>query len=133
MNRYHFCAEQNGCHQAGSDQSRKQMWHALPGMGTCHDTAKLFPRPGAAIEFHMGRSSTIPRTIWETTTDANHDGCIAHLVLFGFADSRIDTQISFNIGQFSYPYQCHPHRSGSVFNNIFCTTATSVSPSTSAG
>jgi hypothetical protein len=51
MNRHHCCAQQNARHQAGSDQSRKQMRRALTGMITDHDTAKLFPRPGAAIEF----------------------------------------------------------------------------------
>jgi glucose-6-phosphate isomerase len=36
----------------------------------------------------------------EATTGANYDGRIARLVLFGFADSRIDTQMSFNVGDF---------------------------------
>jgi hypothetical protein len=40
---------------------------------------------------------------WTPTADTNDDGQIAHPVLFGFADSKIDTQMSFNIGQFSYP------------------------------
>jgi hypothetical protein len=52
MNRHHSYTKQNRRHQAGSDQSRKQMRHASPGLVTFHDTAKLFPRPGAAIEFH---------------------------------------------------------------------------------
>ncbi|HEU5313784.1 MAG TPA: hypothetical protein VFU08_08160, partial [Candidatus Udaeobacter sp.] len=42
----------------------------------------------------------LPRTVWDTTTGASYDGHNAHPVLFGFADSRIDTQISFNIGHF---------------------------------
>jgi hypothetical protein len=33
----------------------------LAGMVTDHDTAKLFPRPGAAIKFHLRRSSTIAK------------------------------------------------------------------------
>src|SRR5215470_650150 len=74
------------------------MWDALPGVGTCHNTAKLFPRPDAAIEFHVGLQ--LPRMVWDTTTGASYDGHNAHPVLFGFADSRIDTQISFNIGHF---------------------------------
>jgi L,D-peptidoglycan transpeptidase YkuD (ErfK/YbiS/YcfS/YnhG family) len=61
MNRHHFCAKQNGRHQAGSDQSRKQMRRASVGMVTDHDTAKLFPRPGAAIKFHLRRSSKIAK------------------------------------------------------------------------
>src|SRR5881394_498273 len=39
------------------------------------------------MEFHVGRGHS----------DANQTGQIADLVLFGFADSRIDTQMSFNI------------------------------------
>src|SRR2546421_592003 len=35
--------------------------------------------------------------VWKPTADTNDDGHIADLVLFGFADSRIDTQMSFNI------------------------------------
>src|SRR5213595_3634880 len=35
------------------------------------------------------------------TTETDDDGHIAGLVLFGFADSRIDTQMSFNIGSMS--------------------------------
>jgi hypothetical protein len=35
----------------------------LPRVSTDHDTAKLFPRLGAAIEFHLRRSSTIARTV----------------------------------------------------------------------
>jgi hypothetical protein len=100
MNRYHFCANQNGPRQAASDQSCKQMWHVLLGVGTCHH-AKLFPRPGAAIEFHVRGSSTIARMFWYTTTEANDDGHIADQVLFGFAESRIDIQMSFNISHFS--------------------------------
>src|SRR5438046_4397352 len=40
------------------------------------------------MEFHVGRGHS----------DANQTGGIPDLVLFGFPDSRIDTQISFNIG-----------------------------------
>jgi hypothetical protein len=101
MNRYHFCANQNGRDQTGSDQSRKQMRHALPYLGTFHDSAKLFPRPVAAIEFHVRGRSTIARMFWYTTTEANDDGHIADQVLFGFAESRIDIQMSFNISHFS--------------------------------
>ena len=43
MKRCHFCAKQDGRHQSESDQSRKQMRSALPGLETYHVTAKLFP------------------------------------------------------------------------------------------
>src|SRR5436305_7802619 len=43
------------------------------------------------MEFHVGRGHS----------DANQTGGIPDLVLFGFPDSRIDTQISFNIGSMS--------------------------------
>src|SRR6266513_1148851 len=43
------------------------------------------------MEFHVGRGHS----------DANQTGGIPNLVLFGFPDSRIDTQISFNIGSMS--------------------------------
>jgi glucose-6-phosphate isomerase len=36
------------------------MWHALPGVGTCHDTAKLFRQPGAAIEFQYKKQLCDP-------------------------------------------------------------------------
>ena len=41
---------------------------------------------------------------FEGNTGANHDGRIAHMVLFGFADSRADTQVLLNTGHFSYSY-----------------------------
>src|SRR5213595_2596567 len=43
------------------------------------------------MEFHVGRGHS----------DANQTGGIPDLVLFGFPDSRINTQISFNIGSMS--------------------------------
>src|SRR5216117_1252635 len=43
------------------------------------------------MEFHVGRGHS----------DANQTGGIPDLVLFGFPDSRIDTQISLNIGSMS--------------------------------
>ena len=99
MNRHRCCNTHNGHRQAGCDQSGKQMRQALRGMGTCHDAAKLFPRPGAAIEFHVRRQLYDRETGLQLTTT----GRIADLVLFGFADSIIDTQISFNIGHLSQP------------------------------
>src|SRR5205823_15052326 len=43
------------------------------------------------MEFHVGRGHS----------DANQTGGIPDLVLFGFPDSRIDTQISLTIGSMS--------------------------------
>src|SRR5581483_2871141 len=127
VNRCHFCAKQNGCHRTESNQSRKQVWRALPGVGTYHDTAKLFPRPGAAIEFPAGAlydSENNSRTI----THANRNGRVSHMVLFGFAVSRIDTQMSVPSLR-----QWRPPHSGSVFSATSWITGTSVSPSTSVG
>jgi hypothetical protein len=55
-----------------------------------------------AIEFHAGHKLRLRDLVWKATTDANHDGRMPHLVLLGFTDSRIDTQLSFNIWYFSY-------------------------------
>jgi hypothetical protein len=48
-------------------------------------------------------------------------GHVAVLVLFGFAESRIDIRMSFNIGTFVMLTRCRRRHSGSDFSNIFCT------------
>src|SRR6266487_1995742 len=110
------------------------MWYASPAVGTCHDTAKLFPRPGAAIEFQRRRQLCRSRE-WSGHNGGRSPqaGWIAHPVLFGFADSRIDTQCPLISGIFAILTLCLPLHSGSVFSSIFCTTAILVSLSTSAG
>jgi hypothetical protein len=58
-NRHYFRAEQNSSHQAASDQSCKQVWHAFADIRTFHDAAKLLARRGAAIEFHPEHSCAV--------------------------------------------------------------------------
>jgi hypothetical protein len=67
----------------------------------------------------------------KATTDANHGGRIAHLVLFGFADSKDRYSMSFILGIFAF--LCRPLHSGSVFSSTSCITATLVFLSTSVG
>jgi hypothetical protein len=55
----------------------------------------------------------------------------AHLVLFGFADSKDRYSMSFILGIFAF--LCRPLHSGSVFSGTSCITATLVFPSTSVG
>lgn len=58
-------------------------------------------------------------------------GGIAHLVLFGFADSKDRYSMSSILGIFAF--LCRPLHSGSVFSSTSCITATLVFLSTSVG
>ena len=74
------------------------MWQAFPRLDRHNDTAKLFSRCGAAIEFHVGGSFGTLKAVWKAPNVSQNR--IDHLVLFGFADSKVDTQQSFNTGHF---------------------------------
>src|SRR6266540_4738590 len=77
------------------------MWYALPGVGTCHDTAKLFPLPGAAIEFQrrmqLCRSREWFWTQRRTIPTRGLDCSSGFIWICRFEDRY---SMSFNIGHF---------------------------------